>query len=109
MHTLHADVFGITPLKLNQHFAQDFNEPEMLQIDCADMPLQEPAQANSNKRELLTLPYQLNADLLLLRPQGFSEVWLGSEVDLQDNVLILPAISLSAADKRALWKLLYDK
>ncbi|TLX46243.1 hypothetical protein C1E24_14550 [Pseudoalteromonas phenolica] len=101
MRALHADVLGITPLKLNSHFAPETSESEMTSADHSDMP--------SEQHELLTLPYQLHADLLLLQPAGFAEIIKGDSVKLQNNVLTLPSVNLRVEHKRALWKLLHDK
>ena len=101
MRALHANVLGITPLKLNSHFAPETSESETTSADHSDMP--------SEQYELLTLPYQLHADLLLLQPAGFAEIIKGDSVKLQNNVLTLPSVNLRVEHKRALWKLLHDK
>ena len=105
MRALHADVLGITPLKLNSHFAPETSEPEMTSAERSDMP----SEQQTVQHELLTLPYQLHADLLLLQPADFAEIIKGDRVKLQNNVLTLPSVNLTVEHKRALWKLLHDK
>jgi len=105
MRALHADVLGITPLKLNSHFAPETSESEMTLADHSDMP----SEQQTVQHELLTLPYQLHADLLLLKPAGFVEIIKGDSVKLQNNVLTLPSVNLTVEHKRALWNLLHDK
>ncbi|WP_130257088.1 hypothetical protein [Pseudoalteromonas phenolica] len=108
MRALHADVLGITQLKLNSHFAPETSEPEIDSVDHSEMPLMASEQ-QTEQLELLTLPYQLHADLLLLQPAGFAEIIKGDRVKLQNNVLTLPSLNLTVEHKRALWKLLHDK
>ena len=105
MHALYADVLGITPLKLNSLFAPETTESEMTSADHNDMP----SEQQTEQHELLTLPYQLNADLLLLQSAGFAEIIKGESVNLQNNILTLPSENLTVEQKRALWKLLHDK
>ncbi len=104
MRVLHANVLGITPLKLNSHFAPETSESETTSADHSDMP----SELHTGQHELLTLPYQLHADLLLLQPSGFAEIIKGDSVKLQNNVLTLPSVNLTVEHKRALWKLLHD-
>ncbi|TMP81393.1 hypothetical protein CWB73_07330 [Pseudoalteromonas phenolica] len=108
MRALHADVLSITQLKLNSHFAPETSEPEMDSVDHSEMPIMASEQ-QTEQLELLTLPYQLHADLLLLQPAGFAEIIKGDRVKLQNNVLTLPSVNLTVEHKRALWKLLHDK
>lgn len=108
MRALYADVLGITPLKLNSLFAPETTESEMTSADHNDMSSMASEQ-QTEQHELLTLPYQLNADLLLLQPAGFAEIIKGDSVNLQNNILTLPSENLTVEQKRALWKLLHDK
>jgi hypothetical protein len=108
MRALHANVLGITPLKLNSHFAPETPESEMNSADHSEIPLMA-SELHTGQHELLTLPYQLHADLLLLQPSGFAEIIKGDSVKLQNNVLTLPSVNLTVEHKRALWKLLHDK
>ena len=108
MRALHADVLGITPLKLNSHFAPEITECEVTSTEHSKMP----SMASEQKTEqlgLLTLPHQLHVDLLLLQPAGFAEIIKGDSVNLQNNILTLPSENLTVEHKRALWKLLHDK
>jgi hypothetical protein len=107
MRALHADVLGITPFKLNSHFAPETSESEMTSAVHSDMPSMDSEQ-QTEQHELLTLPYQLHADLLLLQPAGFAEIIKGDSVKLQNNILTLPSVNLTVEHKRALWKLLHD-
>ena len=108
MRALHADVLGITQLKLNSHFAPETSESEMTSADHSEVPIMASEQ-QTEQTEQLTLPYQLHADLLLLQPAGFAEIIKGDSVELQNNVLTLPSVNLTVEHKRALWKLLHDK
>ncbi|KZN60097.1 hypothetical protein N473_25220 [Pseudoalteromonas luteoviolacea CPMOR-1] len=90
MHPIHAQLLGLTPLKLKAQY-NTHADPESVQ--STSVPL--------------VLPTRLAEDIALAINLDNLAVVLGESISLQGNTLTLPGTVLDKEQKQQLWRAIY--
>ncbi|MCF2856598.1 hypothetical protein L1286_03895 [Pseudoalteromonas sp. SMS1] len=93
MHPIHAQLLGVTPLKLKANYAKE---------QASDAP-----QVDALPSQLVLSP-QLLQDILLAIHQDELTCVQGESIALLGNQLQLPNVPLNAQQKKQLWRVLCD-
>ncbi|KZN39593.1 hypothetical protein N474_07735 [Pseudoalteromonas luteoviolacea CPMOR-2] len=94
MHPIHAQLLGVTPLKLKAQYSKASVSSDEHQVEIPSTPL--------------TLSPQLKQDILLAAGKEVLEFVQGEQALLAESSLYLPSAQLTAEQKKQLWRVIYD-